>query len=328
MSLALSEAPVPSDEIQIVETAREAERRERLEQTMRTVQMVSRMAGNELAVKPANQVDDIGEEPAIYLFSSEAIKGEITDAEFALKKTYLSGAADSAHTVLAGDLFIDDSASSERIELNVAVKCFYKRTFEDRFTRALQEVRVLQHLEARGELAWHPIALVIAPTTDVLDREVILVTQYDGVLTLDNLPWGRGMTKDNISNALLAVHALGKFNAELGFRHGDAKIKNVAQDEKSSRFGMIDFETSATIDLKNPADAAETALIDFGRMIDSLAKKGFFRPEKSSRQSLRVTDLMAQLAQAYLDHWGNASTEIQDAVFDSVHAVLMLNKPH
>lgn len=298
---------------QIPATAKE--RQERFEATLRAVRIISDMAGGELPIYSADRADEITHEPGIFVLSKHlGTEQQIVDTTFDLKKMLLSGAADSAHSVIAGDLAIDYQ-NGERHDVSVAAKCYAKRTKAERFQRAMREVTIMEDLQNRGELTLEPIAVAIAHDQGATDGEVVLLTRYNpNLLSLDNIPWGRGVTDPtNVQNAIIASQALGRFNARLGYRHGDGKIKNAAV-EYGRGAGMIDFETSRVFDVHDPIEASVTALDDFGLFIDSLEKKGFLK-----RDGLRETrDVINILGEEYLTEWSDASDAVQSAVAEQV----------
>lgn len=305
------QGPPPAIEESMTAQARQA----RFEASLRTVRMISDHAGKEL---PMHSVEDphlIPHEPGIYVLNNHiGASDRITDVSFLLKRQLLSGAADSAHSVIAGDLLVDYRDGTQR-EVKVAVKCYAKRTAEERYNRAMREITVMEDLLSCEELSIEPIAAAIASPYPPFNGEVILLTRYnDMLLSLDNLPWGRGVEdRRNVNSARLAVQALGRFNAHLGYVHGDAKIKNVAI-EHGDGIGMIDFETTEEFDRTSPAEAARASNTDFGFFLDSLQKKGFITPGFSRANQ----DAITLLATDYLDAWVGAPQAVQAAVLEDV----------
>jgi hypothetical protein len=292
------------------------EREQRQNEALRIVNGISRATGRELSVTTSED-GSFGEAPGIYLLDpSIAARGPIKDAKFQFEEKMLSGAADSAHAVIAGQLAVVH-ASGEISTTEIAAKCYQKRDFEERMARASREVEVMQDMARRGELALDPVA--VAVTSSRMGDAVVLLTRFnDDLYTLDNNPWGRGPTAANVSNATLAAQALGRFNA-MGYMHRDAKIKNVAS-VAGQGVGMIDFETSDPFDVSDPIQTGTAAYADLEYMMGSLADKGLFNVRRrrdfqdNSGQVLAAVQTICE--DGYLSAWGEASPDIQSRVYD------------
>jgi hypothetical protein len=288
---------------------------ERVAQTVRIVTHLSHMAGKDIPILPLADVDSETYEPGVYIMESWlGPDATISNADFELNKRLLSGASDSAHAVIAGKLHIDYN-DTEHSAPDVAIKCFSKRTAAERLERGVREIRYMEEMLVEEALGFIPVALVIAPQRGILDSEVVVLTLHDKtILTMDNLPWGRGLTSENLDYVLQATDAVSRFNRS-GRQHGDAKIKNVAQDEAGLRAtSMIDFETTTSFDSTSPFEAATATQVDLGLLLKSVDDKGFFAraPEYKRAQAL------AHIADTYLDSWQDASPEVQTAVMEEV----------
>jgi hypothetical protein len=281
--------------------------------TIDTVKAISRLAGNGMAIEAITDVTDIPSHPGVYVMNEFAPSGGIADADFVLDPVLLSGIADSAHAVVGGRIAVRYNDGVPPKELEVAAKCFYKRDPEDRFRRAITEAQIMGEMEAKGMMAYRPVAVAVAPDTGRFSREVILATEYDpSILTLDNMPWGRGLNPRNIGTAQRAVCTLAVFN-RMGYVHGDAKIKNVAQNEAGNRMNMIDYETTTRLDLGNPTEIAHAVHIDLGMLFDSLIKKGVTRHAGVS-PGMRFFE---NLVGTYLETWNDADLNTQSAVLNA-----------
>jgi hypothetical protein len=224
---------------------------------------------------------------------------------------------DSAHAVLAGDLFTD-YVSGHKSQTEIAAKCYVKREYADRMTRAEREVNMTRVAARAGELALDPVAVVVCPER-FENGAVVLLTRWDEDLyTMDNMPWGRGLSPANVENAKTASRVLGSFNAS-GRMHGDAKIKNVAS-HAGTQSGMIDFETTALFDSMDPIQASDTAYEDFGKLTASLKKKGFFKPKQPKADDVR--NVLHDMGMTYLEAWQDASPDVEGAVFNSITDII------
>ncbi|HSD55834.1 MAG TPA: hypothetical protein VLA92_01640 [Candidatus Saccharimonadales bacterium] len=297
------------------------EREERQKAALQTVNSIARATGRSLEVT-AQPDGGFSHEPGVYLLDAQvAAGGPIREAGFTFEERMLSGAADSAHAVIAGELAIKYGSGKE-FTCGIAAKCYEKRTFEERYARAGREIEVMRDMQQRGELGLDPVALAVMQSGG--DRSVVLLTRFNNRLyTLDNNPWGRGTTEHNVSNATEAAGALGRFNA-MGYMHRDAKIKNVAS-VAGRGVAMIDFETTDPIDATNPVEAANAAHTDLEYMMGSLADKGLFRL-RQNRAGAGNSDAIVGAIQkicedGYLPAWENASNEVQTAVYDVVAGV-------
>lgn len=309
--------PAPDSEVSMNMEARQR----RFEENLRIVRLISEVAGNSLEIHQVENPHLVPNQPGIYVFNNHIgldMDAPLTDVNFNPDKKLLSGRADSAHSVLAGSLVID-YRGGERRSSGVAVKCFTKRTQEERFERAMREVAIMEDLEDCDELSLEPLAVAIAPDHSPFSGEVVLLTRRrDNLTSLDNLPWGRGVDNDrNVRSARLAFRVLGRFNAHLGYVHNDAKIKNAAADIVTGEAGMIDYETTTEFDRSDPAEAALATNSDFPMMLDSLRKRGFVMPDGSREHR----QMVAILCEDYLEAWNAAPTNVQERVVNEVSRV-------
>jgi hypothetical protein len=293
------------------------EREARQSEALRVVNNIARATGDALPVI-TNKDGSFGEKPGVYILDRDASKhGGIKEASFKFDQRMLSGAADSAHAVIAGDLMVRHE-SGLVVPDRVAAKCYQKRSFEERFARAQREVEVMRDMNERGELALEPIAVAVAPDHAHNDTAVVLFTRFnDNLYTLDSNPWGRGPTAFNTANAAAAAGALGRFN-EMGYVHRDAKIKNVAA-VAGLGVGMIDFETTDPIDPRDPIQARDAAYTDFDYMMSSLGDKGFFTRRQNkdySDNSGEILGAVQEVCDSYLLAWGESSADVQAQVLD------------
>lgn len=302
-----------------VETSAMREREARVAHSLRTINGLTQlMVDEELALVPVSNVDEIGSAPDVYVLNRPDIESrQFIDVAFAFQPTLLSGAADSGHAVLAGELSFEN-ADGSLSTLPVAAKCHSKReSFEERLERAKREVFFMQALERQGEITTSPIAMVVAPEDGSFNREVLVFTAYnDGLLTLDNQPWGRGLTAGNKARALDAVKTLGRYHT-MGIWHGDAQIKNFAEDQRRKDVGMIDYETSRLIDPYDPEQVGIAVYEDFGKLLKSLSDKRFLQDEDASRQT------MDELGEEYVSRWGGFPTAVQDAAYGAIVAAIV-----
>jgi hypothetical protein len=290
-----------------------------LQRTLRIASMV----GSKLAVNVVDSEHDIPPEPGVYIIEGEVDTERyenIAVTTFALSPVLLSGKIDSSHAVLPGRLAVSysDSSGTESVtRLPVAAKGYYKRHFDENFGRAKNEIAMTRLQERAGEIAFRPVALVIAPppyrgkATDPANYDLLLVTRLEAVTTLDNNPWELGAKEAaNLEAAELAFSALGRFNASLGL-HGDAKPKNIAQGPDIT--SMVDFETSRKVDPSDPLAAATIANEDAGSLLDSLLDRGFFshRPHESRA-------IIERLGAVYLDRWAGLPNAVQSKVYEQV----------
>jgi hypothetical protein len=294
----------------------------RASETVAIVDAVSRLAGGEqLPVYEIASAGQVGQDPGMYfLRTTNQMEATVDDANFQLQPTLVSGCADSAHAIVAGNMLVD-SGESDNWSLSVATKCFKTRAPEERLERARNEVGVMEDMLERGALTFRPVALIVAPEHGRLNREVVVVTEFDPrIITLDNVPWSRGLTPDNRELALQAVAAVAEFQA-MGYYHGDAKIKNVAQHQSGNKMGMIDYETSRPIDPTDPDDVANAAYMDLGMFLASLHHKGLFSEGKVDEN----TKFLNEITQTFLDVWNEASPEVQHETLQAVGSVLDRN---
>lgn len=300
-----------------------AEQLQRQDDALRAVNLISRATGREIPI--ISNAEDISLAPGAYILDPELCqRGKMSDVNFSMEPRMLSGAADSAHAVIAGELQVDyanKSAKSKMIE--VAAKCYSKRTAEERFERVKREVDISKVMAENGQLALNPVAVAIAPE-GVAEGAAVLLTEFDrDLFTLDNHPWERGLTAENIDVAVTAASAVSRFNT-FGYHHKDAKIKNVA-GRLTGEIGMIDFETTVSIDVNDPMQAAEAAHGDLGLFLKSLDDEGFFDnvANEGVRDRLtRLTEGVQRICEeGYLSQWENASPDVQMAVFDAVNEV-------
>lgn len=287
-------------------------------------QRIAGMVGARLEVQVV-PAEDIPPHEGVYLIQGEVdaeAHDDITSTTFELEPFSLSGKIDSAHHVLPGKLSVayDRRASKGRPNklLEIAAKGYYKRPFADSFARVKKEIAINKMQEETGEITFTPVAVVIAEPpyegkgTDYTDYDIILVTRLEeAVTTLDNAAWQLGYTPGNLQAAEAAVDALARFNTHVG-KHGDAKIKNVAQ-RPNGETSMIDFETSEVSDLSDPLVVADIAQKDVGLLFDSWLDRGFFTAQIES-----TYEVITKLSEIYLSHWTGSSEEVQDVVYQQI----------
>ena len=314
---------IPSD----AESISLAEREKRLTDALHTIQSLASLVGHEdLPIVEATGADGILTSPGIYWLDTTRDTQQVEDTSFVFLPEHLSGAADSAHAVVPGKLVVTKTDGSES-DITVVAKCYSKREFPDRIARAIKEVRVMNALRERGKLTITPVAVAVAPWSDENHGEVILITHYNPQLvTFDNLPWSLGLTPENIENAELGASAVAQF-ISFGYRHGDAKIKNVAQDEDSN-VAMIDFETSEEIDMSNPQDVSTAVLEDYGKYLDSLKKKGLFGNRKRRLSATFIRNAIDSISLAFASQWEGASEETQNLVWEQMEQAIHVNFPN
>jgi|GEM_PF-3383316 len=302
---------------------------ERYRASLSRTQRLAAAVGSELPVHTIDLMGggDIPNEPGAYLFSDQVTVsrgGTIVAAMFDLDPKTLSGKIDSAHAVLPGKLSFLYLMGNKIAEGHryVAAKGYYKRELEDRFRRMEAEIQISRSQKERGEIAFDPIAVVVAPPeyrgkqTDDSAYDLLLVTALDeGVTTLDNQPWQLGFDQANLQLAESAVDALGRFNTSTGM-HGDAKVKNVAQGP-SGQTSMIDFETSQTIDLEDPSSVATAVHEDLAKLFKSLGDQGFF-----GREPYRAREVLENLGEKYAGHWQSHSPAVQNVVYEAIISVV------
>jgi hypothetical protein len=288
------------------------ERFQHLQDSLTVVRVVSNLVGNELGISTMSDPEQVGD-PGVYWFEAPTSEAPVSGARFEYRPRNLSGAADSAHSVIPGLLAINRTGESDK-NFEIVAKCYTTREFEDRLERAKNEVRVMNVMKQSGELTIKPLAIAITPFAGRTNGEIVLISEYDpSLITLDNLPWADGLTESNVANMVLAVGALGRFN-RLGMQHGDAKIKNVAQNV-SGQVSMIDFETAKPIDLSDPAAVMTTVHSDLELFMRSLQRKGLFGTEEKPLPTLEILDAVNVLIDTYLESWGEISDE---RVIDSI----------
>lgn len=299
------------------------EQLQRQEDALRAVNLISRATGREIPI--ISNAEDIFSEPGAYILDPELCqRGRMSDVNFSMEPRMLSGAADSAHAVIAGELQVDyTNKSAESKTIEVAAKCYSKRTAQERYERVKREIDITKVMAANGQLALKPVAVAIAPE-GVANGATVLLTEFDrDLFTLDNHPWERGLSPENIDVAVTAASAVSRFNT-FGYHHKDAKIKNVA-GRLTGEIGMIDFETSVPIDVNDPMQAAEAAHGDLGLLLKSLEDEGFFDNVANEGVRERLTRLSKGVQriceEGYLSQWENAPADVQMAVFDAVNEV-------
>lgn len=298
------------------------EHRVSLQRTLR----IANLVGKGLLIHVVEDENEIPDVPGAYLIEGAVDTEdyqEIVQTDFEFKRVTLSGKADSAHAVLPGILRVHylGKNNDKVIELDVAAKGCYKRTFEDNLDRVRREIHFSRELEDDGEIAFRPVAVVIAepPTrgkgTDFNNYDVLLVTRLESAITtLDNVPWQKGLTETNVDTAEAAISALARFNTKNGY-HKDSKIKNFAQNP-IGKMSMIDFERSQAVDMKDPVEVTAMAHGDVGMFLDSIVNRGFF-----SQEPYKAHDVIRNLAETYLGHWTGSPDFIQDAVYAAVTEV-------
>lgn len=285
----------------------------RVQRSLYIIGKVSDEVGESLQVKPLPGLDRLNTEPGLYVVNNNLANLELSSARFKFAQNDLSGAADSAHAAIPGQLNLVNKDNFELEPLEIVAKCFSKRTVDDRLDRVKREISTMQELANLGEMTTVPLAVIMAEVDD--EQQIILLTEYyDGLLTLDNSPWGLGLTEDNIETAMLAAEGLGRFN-RLGFRHGDAKIKNFGQGI-GGEFGPIDFETTDKINISNPDQVRGAILFDYSKLIESLNKKGFFGRGDGLPAS-EIRDALDSMTLAYTDQWREEPDYLQPAVWES-----------
>lgn len=303
------------------------ERQARQDLALTTVRKISKRAGRDIPITPDANAENFMHGPGVYILDPEVIeRGPIRDATFELDAQMLSGAADSAHAVIAGDLAVDYESGLRTTP--VAAKCYQKRPFEDRLERTRREITMMRFMQEQGELSLEPVAVAIGPRgEDEEDGAIVLLSRFNEELyTLDNAPWGRGMTPQNVDTAVTAAATLGRFNS-YGFRHGDAKIKNIASVADENGFigggvSMIDFETTLPFDLKDSIQTQTTVAADLGLMLKSLVSKGFFS-QRADRFGYKgdphkADVAISQIADAYLSAWESHDLATQESVYNGL----------
>jgi hypothetical protein len=262
---------------------------QRVQDALRIIRTVSKQVGNTLPVTPMPEIAELDTTPGVYFVDNGEADVQVTGAKFEFVERNLSGAADSAHAAIPGDLLIEAADGTES-KVTVVAKCFSKRDEDDRLVRIKHELTTMRAMQENDALTIDPIAVAMSNIDG--EKQMILLTRYNPSLTtMDNLGWGRGLSdRGNVSNAILGAHALGQFNA-LGFEHRDAKVKNVAQDE-TGKVGMIDYETSVPFDLTNEFSVNSAAYTDFSVYLDCLSRKAFL--------DTRAKESLQQILGAYL----------------------------
>jgi hypothetical protein len=300
---------------------------ERQREALVRTQHLAGAVGPELEVYTIKPRSRIPKQPGAYLFSDQVTitrGGTVMAARFELEPKILSGKVDSAHAVLPGKLSFLYSRNGSMAEGHryVAAKGYYKRDLADRFRRMDTEIEISRLQRKAGELAFDPIAVVVAPPeykgkgTDDSAYDLLLITGlYEGVTTMDNQPWQLGFDEANLESADSAVDALARFNSLIG-KHGDAKPKNVAQGT-DGRTSMIDFETSEIIEVQEPSSVAAAVHEDLTKLFSSLGEEGFF-----SREPYRAREVLENLGQRYVEHWGNHPADLQNMVYETVISVV------
>lgn len=284
--------------------------------------------GNKFDFTIVHNAEEIGEVPKINLFENDFIGldryQEIDEVNFEANPKSLSGRVDAAHAVLPGVLTVsyENSGPEENVNIPVVIKGSFKREFSDRFERLRKEIKISQLQRESGEIAFQPIAAVIAPPVNpggrsrVPQNEILLLTLYEeSAVSMDNAPWSLGFTEDNLEAAERAAAAIGRFNRTIGL-HGDAKIKNIVQKPDGST-SMIDFETSEIRPIDDPVEARHIVSIDLGLFFDSLSERGFL-----SSEPWRALEVLEALADAYLAQWKDVSEEVEEAIYDEVVEVV------
>ena len=284
----------------------EAAQRERLRQAIELIdQFTVNAKEGELPIVSIRTHEGITSEPGVYIIDNIGIT-EITDADFAVNSQLLSGTRDSGHAVVSGRLAFERSGG-EKKDIDVAVKCYMKRTPEERLARAKLEVETYFEMMRLGNLAFKPRCVVVGTSEITNELCAAVMTEFDeSIFSLDNVAWSN-QTEKELDIAISAASALGRYNAN-GRRHNDAKIKNVAQDDLG-KFGMIDFETTEKFDVANPYEAARCVTEDLHKLSDSLYDRGFFPDDQAERDSY-----LEALMESYLGAWSSAPDEIQGAL--------------
>lgn len=280
--------------------------------------------GNRFDFTVVETAEDISPAPKINLLNNDYVSferyTEIESVDFEVKPKALSGKVDSAHAVLPGTLTVH--YPDAEVNLPIVVKGSFKRDFDDRMDRLRKEITISRIQHENDEIAYQPIAAVIAPPVNPQGKsrtpqnEILLLTYYEESATsMDNAPWRMGLNEENIEAAERAVCALARFNTTVGL-HGDSKIKNIVQKPDGST-SMIDFETSKLADLNDPIEVRHIVNTDLGLLFESLDIKGFF-----SDEPFRIHEVLQSLTDRYLEHWDPFSDEIQEAVYNEAIKVL------
>jgi Arc/MetJ-type ribon-helix-helix transcriptional regulator len=287
------------------------ERQQRTLSAKKALQRSSRLIESQKLPFVPTTPEGIGQEPGVYMVAENSRMPEIRGYELQ-GRAALSGMVDSKHAVMVVDMDLREDGKATTKE--VAAKHYSTRSLAERVERVQMEVSVMKDLQRRGMPTFNPVSVVVAPPSgDAPGGDVLLFTEFDpSVFTLDNFAWGRGCTEGNIAMAEEVLGALGEFNT-LGYRHKDAKVKNVAQNEVG-RMAMIDFETTEAVDHQKPFEAAVTVNQDFATMINSLVDRGFFR----SASPLLRQSVIERLATSYTQQWEGASGEVQNVVLETV----------
>ncbi len=285
-------------------TQREITYAERVKDATRKTNLLSRdLARGDITPQLVDNVTEITPDThAVYIFNNPEYF-QAHQASFIPKERLMSGAADSAHAVIGGQLVVARKDEKPKV-VEAAVKWYTKRSPEECFDRVTKEADIMLELAQIGLPVPELIGVVVSTQGHAL------ISKYKrGLVTMDNVPWQRGLSRYNLDIAKRAASTLGYFN-QLGFIHGDAKIKNIADVEKHGST-MIDFETSNRADMTIPYNAAWAAA-DLHKLLDSLRDKNFF--VEKPRNNLTVDGAYTEIVDAYLEAWVDAPGTIQNAV--------------
>lgn len=323
--------PIPKLELEPIGAAPEIffDIPDRHKQSLDRTLEITDMVGPNLEAYNLDEAAAIPLAPGIYFLGQDVESGRthLSFAKFDLEPKVLSGKIDSAHAVLPGLLGIAYSSHGLYSEKHtgVAVKGFYSREITDRFQRVVNEVTISQIQKQQGEIAYDPIAVIIAPAEsskpggDHENHDILLVTKLDeSVKSLDNVAWQLGFNAANVGVVKSAASALGRFNRNVG-QHGDAKIKNVA-GRANGQTSMIDFETSMLIDINDSSAVMGMVHEDLGKFIESLKDEGFF-----DHEAYRAPEVLQSVGEAYLDNWDDADETIQDMVYNTAAEIIDRN---
>lgn len=285
----------------------------------RVAKLVTRIIGSVSEIYPVGDDNRVNGRRGCYIFDEHDTQVWRGQPKFTYRPR-VRGVADSAHTVLMGNI-----TSHNNPDMSVAAKHYNKRTFEDRLNRVNKECEVMLMMKRASVPTIEPIAVIVDRNGDT-DTILLLTKEDPSLITLDNNPWGLGMTDENIDAATRAANALGRFNV-FGICHNDAKIKNVASSGKrrSERTtNMIDFETAEIFDIADPVACAAAAQTDLTTLINSLQKKGLFPDNYDGKvnNSLAIGNTLIQIFDKYLEAWTGVNSDIQTAVYNAAHEVI------
>lgn len=153
----------------------------------------------------------------------------------------------SAHEVVFGQINLTSEGDRQRTEL-VALK-----PFDDDVKKAVHEYAVLEYINITGfKRAQRPVLALHALGfhRDPINGGIDLITEYDeSVISYDSLFWNY----ERLPTPAEAAKALGRCTFALAalhvvrLTHGDARVRNLASDNRGVRF--IDMEDSLSFPL-------------------------------------------------------------------------------